>query len=331
MTHGGDYPLPPAARLLLADLGLRVDNVLRRAGLPGDLFARVRVSLPGDAYFRLWQAIADEAQDPRLPLRIGTGIPVEGFDAPLFAALCSPDLNTALQRFAHYKRLLAPMTLRVDLTREGTRVELEWLDESLPPPAVLVLTELVFFVEFARTATRSQIRPVAVRSPHLPQDAAAFSAFLGVKVTKAPKASLLFSPRDATRPFLTANEQMWEDFEPGLKRRLSELHHTATASERVHSALLELLPSGEASVDAVCKKLGTSVRTLQRRLREEGETFQAVLSRTREALARHYLKRPELTATEISFLLGYEDPSSFFRAFASWTGTTPERARDTPR
>jgi AraC-like DNA-binding protein len=327
MTHPARYPLPPAARLLLSDLGLSVDDILRRAGLPGDLFACVRASLSTDQYFRLWQAIADEAEDPRLPLRIGTGIPVEGFDAPLFGALCSPDLNTALQRFAHYKRLVGPMALRVDVTRERTRVEFKWLDRTLSPPAVLVLMELVFFVEFARIATRSRIRPLAARSPHLPEDAAAFSDYLGVKVTKAETPSLLFSAGDATRPFLTANEQMWQEFEPGLKRRLSELDHMATTSERVHSALLELLPGGAASADAVCKRLGTSVRTLQRRLGEEGETFQAILNRTREALARHYLKRPELTANEISFLLGYHDPSSFFRAFTSWTGTTPEQAR----
>jgi AraC-like DNA-binding protein len=327
MTHPAQYLLPPAARLLLKDLGLSADNVLKRAGLPGDLLSRVRVSLPSDEYFRLWQAIADEAQDPRLPLRIGTGIPVEGFDAPLFAALCSPNLNTALARFALYKRLLAPMALHVDATREGTRLTLEWLDKTVSPPAVLVLMELVFFVRFARLATRSQVRPLAVRSPHLPQVAAPFSEFFGVKVTRAQAPALLFSQADAARPFLTANEQMWQEFEPGLKRRLSELDHTATTSERVHAALLELLPSGAASMHEVSKKLGTSVRTLQRRLNEEGETFQTILSRTREALARHYLKRPELTATEISFLLGYEDPSSFFRAFTSWTGTTPEHAR----
>jgi hypothetical protein len=45
------------------------------------------------------------------------------------------------------------------------------------------------------------------------------------------------------------------------------------------------------------------------------------------SLARHYLKRPELTSTEISFLLGHEDPSSFSRAFTAWTGTTPEQLR----
>jgi AraC-like DNA-binding protein len=331
VNDSAQYPLPPAARLLLGDLGLSIDNVLRRAGLPGDLFARVRVSLPGDEYFRLWQAIADEADDPRLPLRIGTGIPIEGFDAPLFAALCSPDLNTALRRFADYKRLLAPMALHVETAPEGTRVELDWLDKTIAPPEVLVLMELVFFVHFARTATRTHLCPLAVGSTHLPRDGAAFSTFLGVNVTKAHAPSVLFSSEDAERPFLTANEQMWQEFEPTLKRRLSELDHTATMSERVHSALLELLPSGRTSVDAVCKKLGMSSRTLQRRLSEEGETFQSILNRTREALARHYLKRSELTATEISFLLGYDDPSSFFRAFAAWTGTTPEQARATAR
>jgi AraC-like DNA-binding protein len=70
---------------------------------------------------------------------------------------------------------------------------------------------------------------------------------------------------------------------------------------------------------------------LQRRLNEAGESFQSILSATREALARHYLKRPELSATEISFLLGYDDPSSFFRAFTAWTGTTPEQLRATMR
>jgi len=328
MSQPAEYPLPPAARLLLNDLGLSVDNVLKRAGLPGDLFARTRVGLPTDAYFRFWQAIADEGRDPCLPLRIGTGIPVEGFDAPLFAALCSPDLNGALQRFAHYKRLVAPMVLRVDFAREdGTFVELAWLDELLSPPAVLVLTELVFFVEFARVATRSRIRPLAACSPYLPEAPSAFREFLGVSVTRADKPSLLFSPEDAQRPFLTANERMWQEFEPSLKQRLSALDLAATTAERVHAALLELLPSGAATVEAVCKKLGTSGRTLQRRLQEEGETFQSVLSRTREALARYYLKRPELTTTEISFLLGYEDSSSFYRAFTAWTGTTPEQAR----
>ena len=71
-----------------------------------------------------------------------------------------------------------------------------------------------------------------------------------------------------------------------------------------------------------------SERTLQRRLTEENQSFQSVLDQTREELARHYLRTTKLTAAEISFLIGFEQPSSFFRAFNDWTGQTPEQIRN---
>jgi len=70
-----------------------------------------------------------------------------------------------------------------------------------------------------------------------------------------------------------------------------------------------------------------STRTLQRRLRGEGTSFKAVVDTTRESLARHYLRRTHLSSTEIAYLLGFDEASSFFRAFQRWTGTTPETLR----
>lgn len=78
-------------------------------------------------------------------------------------------------------------------------------------------------------------------------------------------------------------------------------------------------------MSAVARNLGTS--TLQRRLAQEDTSFQILLAATREALARHYLRSSQLPISEISFLLGYEDPNSFFRAFSSWTGQTPDAIR----
>ena len=97
--------------------------------------------------------------------------------------------------------------------------------------------------------------------------------------------------------------------------------------ERVQAALLELLPAGDTSATAVARELAVSTRTLQRRLTEEGTTFQGVRERTREALARHYLTRSSVPPAEIGFLLGYGDPNSFYRAFRDWTGDTPARVR----
>ena len=80
---------------------------------------------------------------------------------------------------------------------------------------------------------------------------------------------------------------------------------------------------------SVCERLLVSKRTLQRRLGNEGTNFQNLLNSVREDLANYYLKNSDLTHTQISFLLGFNDPNSFFRAFHNWTGTTPESARST--
>jgi len=70
-----------------------------------------------------------------------------------------------------------------------------------------------------------------------------------------------------------------------------------------------------------------SKRTLQRRLEAEGASFRALLNASRENLARHYLRNTTLSGGEIAFLLGFEDPNSFYRAFQGWTGQTPEGVR----
>lgn len=70
-----------------------------------------------------------------------------------------------------------------------------------------------------------------------------------------------------------------------------------------------------------------SPRTLQRQLQTEGTNFQAVLTGTRERLARRYLADRSLTTSQIAYLLAYGDTNSFYRAFRQWTGVTPEAAR----
>jgi len=191
----------------------------------------------------------------------------------------------------------------------------------------LVASELVFMVRLIRMATREHIRPLEVTTPRPPEPQAAYEAYVGARVEVGTKHRLIFSAADAQRPFLMANAALWKTFEPELRRRLTELNADATMSERVHSCLLEALPAGQATMASVANKLAVSTRTLQRRLRSESTSFQQVLSTTREQLARHYLARSSLSCAEISFLLGFADPNSFFRAFYGWTGQTPESMR----
>ena len=324
------YSVWPAWKVLLQDAGVNSANVLRRAKLPGDLFARESVRLDSASYYRLWEAIEDEAGPAGgpAPLRFAHKFSTDWFNPELFVALCSDDMDSALARLAKYKS--GPMAMKIEHKAGRTTAALEFLDRGLTPPRVLMAFKLVFFVQLARLATRSPVRPVRVGWPApalSARDADAYASWFGVAVEDLPTPTVEFALADTQRPFLTANHGMWKFFEPALRLRLTDLEQHASTVERVRAALVEALPAGEVSMAAVCKKLGVSARTLQRRLREEGSSFQQTLDALRLSLANHYLVNSSLSGAEISFLLGFEDPNSFVRAFQMWSGSTPQAVR----
>lgn len=74
-----------------------------------------------------------------------------------------------------------------------------------------------------------------------------------------------------------------------------------------------------------------STGTLQRRITEEGSTFQQLLVEARRELVRHYLTEASTEINELAYLVGYDDPNSFYRAFRSWEGMTPAEWRSARR
>jgi transcriptional regulator GlxA family with amidase domain len=126
--------------------------------------------------------------------------------------------------------------------------------------------------------------------PPAAADARAYADYFGVTVRRTPQPTLVFKTEDMARPFLTANQGMWKFFEPALRQRLADLDRQAGMVERVRSVLLEALPAGQLSMQRVSAKLGVSSRTLQRRLQDEGSSFQQTLDALRNSLAHHYLE-----------------------------------------
>ena len=78
----------------------------------------------------------------------------------------------------------------------------------------------------------------------------------------------------------------------------------------------------------MAKDLGLSVRCLQMKLSKEGETFSQIVKTVRKELAKTYLQEENYSIDEITYLLGFSDPSVFHRAFKNWTGVTPGQYRN---
>lgn len=316
----------PAWRVILADLGLDEQTILCRAGLPSTLFQGGGTYIAVDELYALYDAIEAENDDPTIPLQGGRVVSIELFDPALFAAICSPDLNTAASRLGQFKRLVGAFNLDVDVGAEVTTIHYQCKHRP-DIHRILGLTELVFLVAFTRRATRHQIVPRLVTVQQLPTDLEPYETFFGCSLVQHDTCSVVFTAENASRPFLTHNAHVWCAFEPNLRQRMAEASENRAMGEQVESALFKLLPSGRTQMRDVAKELGVGSRTLQRRLAEEGVTWLELLNQTRERLARHYLGTTQLSPAQISFLLGFEEPNSLFRAFQRWTGTTPESWR----
>ncbi len=331
MENTRDITLDRGWLVTLQDLGINATDVLLRAGLPLEVAHRESSRLTVTEFFALLNAAEHVADDPLLPLRFAQTASPETFSAPIFAALCSSTLAVALQRIATHKRLVAPVNLTVQEEPEGLVATWMWDDPTIRSPRQLVAMDLVFVTQLARIATREPIQPLRVSTPVELEPVEAYADFFGVAPVLGPQQSITFAASDAHRPFLTASNELWASFEPELKRKTNKLEAQRTMADRARSMLLECLPSGEATLQQTAHRLGVSPRTLQRRLNDEGVTFRQLVKATRHRLARHYLTNTLLSYREISFLLGFDEPSSFFRAFHDWSGQTPDSFRNAAR
>lgn len=318
-------------KVILRELQVSPEHVLRRAMLPEDCLNHADFLLTVEEYFRFWKSIEQEVNNPLFPLTIVTRSTPETFSPIMLTALCSANLMQAGQRMAKYKHMMQPTSLDIEVAANGDMtLTPRWLESQIEVPASLAYTEMAFFIHLARLGTRKPVnalRVVLPKFPH-PQTLKQYEIYFGVTPEVGITHSITFMAEDVLRPFLTANDAICKAFEPELQRRLLEADMNSAMHERVKSLLIELMPSNKASIEAVSLRLAVSKRSLQRSLNSEGISFRDLLNQTRENLARHYLENTSKSGAEISQLLGFEDPNSFYRAFQNWTGKRPESLRN---
>lgn len=108
---------------------------------------------------------------------------------------------------------------------------------------------------------------------------------------------------------------------------LRTLEASKSLRGRVEGLLLPVLHTGGATIDGIARDLGLSRQTLYRKLKADGETFEAVLDGLRHRLALDYLASQKVSLGETAYLLGFSDVAAFSRAFKRWTGNSPGAAR----
>jgi AraC-like DNA-binding protein len=312
----------------LEELGISPLVVLRQAGLPMGLFNQEKIHATTGELFALWRAIAEVSADPAIGLKLGSEERIERYSPVAIAALYTRSFRDALQRLARYKQLTCPEEIRIVERNGECAVRFKWLLAREPEPEVLLDVCFAWVVSIGRRGSGQSINPMRVELKRVAAHRQMFEGHFQCPVKfEAGHNALIFSVADIDRPFLTHNPELLALVAPQLEAELAHQLAQQTVPDQVKAILKRLLAGQRPAMQAVARELRLSSRTLQRRLTEEGVTFQQLLEDARRELARHYLLHSSLELNETAYLLGYEDANSFFRAFQHWEGTSPGQWR----
>jgi AraC-like DNA-binding protein len=312
----------------LEDHGVAPPAVLRQAGLPIGIINHDKVLLTTEEFFALYRAIAEISADPAIGLKLGTEDRLERYDPIAIAAVCTRSLRDAIERIGRYKQLTCPEKIALIERGNESAVHFTWLLAHEEEPGMLIDVCFAWILSIARRGIGRPIHPKRVELQRPEGHREVYEKHFQCPIKfQTTKNVLVFNRTEMDTPFLTYNADLLAAVAPQLEAELKQQLAEKSLREQVKGTLKQLLAGQRPGIDDVARELRLSVRTLQRRLTEDGASFQQLMEEARRELARHYLLHSSLELNETAYLLGYEDANSFFRAFHAWEGTSPGQWR----
>ncbi len=306
----------------LEPYGCDADALFRRAGLEKSAMTVPGARYPLAAVNRLWQLAREATGDPCIGLYVGRSLRPAALHALGFAWLASPDLLQGLERMARYARI-ANSRLKTEIIVSGNRVRVvREVEAVLCDEAVDGFLAAV--VKMCRAMSNAEFAPELVTIKHADNGHIdQYIDYFKCPVTfGADEDALHFSLAALQVPLPAGNLDLAHANDQVAERYLASLDPNLV-QDKVRAILLDLMPSGKVSQNAVADQLHRSVSSLQRQLQFEGVSYRQILEDTRRALATQFVREERYPLSQIAYLLGFSDQANFSRAFKRWTGETP--------
>ena len=312
----------------LAALPGGLDRFWRATDLTPEMVADADARISPAQFCVAWSEATRLTGDPALALRIAEATPAGAFGVVEYVCRSAATLGDALRQWVRYLGILDD-SVEVGLVDLPSGKALRVIAESeAPAPGAHELC-FALVVLHARRMTAGRFHSASARFTHRAPEphASRYRALFGNDVHFArSRTELVFTSGDLETPLVTADPTLLAILLPTAEAKREQKGAEASVTGQVRRALRAALCNDDAAVASVARRLGLTARSLQRRLEDEGTSFQILRDETRRTLAERYLADTHSLA-EISFLLGFSEPSAFFRAFKRWTGLTPIERR----
>ena len=245
-----------------------------------------------------------------------------------FAWLASTTLQSALERLQRYAKVINEKgQVTIDYGQDGLVFSI-FVDAPSNRSYQRDTSTLAVLTRMCRFISGDEWNPKLVTFAHPPPaDTSYYFQYFRCPVEfNAENNSLHIDKEQAGKRLSGSNKQLAQLNDHIVVRYLAS-QSKGDIINRVKTAILEKPGEGSVTESTIAQELHMSTRNLNRKLSAEKTSFKAVLLEIRSELASQYINDATLTLTEISYLLGFSEISSFSRAYKRWTGHSPSDAR----
>jgi AraC-like DNA-binding protein len=312
--HAAELPLAP----LLGKAGLTADQV-------DDPSCRIEVS----AQVRFLKVAADALQDDLLGFHLSQGFDLRETGLLYYILSSSDSFADAMGNSERYTRIVNE-GIEIEFEASRAAIRIDYVDVERLSDRHQFEFWLFSIVRMCRQLTGTRIAPRQFSFRHAREATPPeCRAFLGCDVTYGASVDEIVLPAQVNAlPMVGADRYLHEMLVQYADEALANRTPERTGlRSKVEHAIGRLLPHGKAKVSSVAKELGLSHRTLARSLAAEGLTFSEILDQNKADLAKSYLTHGDLSISQVAWLLGYREVSTFTHAFKRWYGITPTELR----
>ena len=279
-----------------------------------------------DYYAFLERAAAADPRGTTLPLRVGAAMRCDDYGAFGLAWKSATNLLGSYERAVRYALVLTSVSgYEVEKTFNGAFIHLHREGERLLGLRLSNEATLASIASISREVSSKPFQPEAVYFKHeAPASTADHEAYFECPVHfSSGRDALLVSAGTLRTPNKLGDASISSFFDTHLTVEVAKLDDRIPLDRQVRDHVTTSLSEGVPALSDVARHLAMSGRTLQRRLSEQGYSYQTLVDESRRDLAKRLLRQTDFSLLEVTFMTGFSEQSAFTRAFKRWAGQSP--------
>jgi AraC-like DNA-binding protein len=314
----------------LEHYGIEPEALFSQVGIDVKLLGDPNMRFPMHRLQKLWKLSVETTMDETFGLVAAEQMQPAMLHGLGFAWLASDTLHDALKRLVRYARLLNSHA-KIDLIENNDTLELVFnrpiKDIDIAP--VTIDVALAIFLRMCRLTAMADIQPLAIYFARTePVNIEAYEQYFNAPIYfNAESSKIIFNRVDMDNTLPMSNPELARINDETVIQYLARFDKSSIIM-KVRAQIIEKLPAGAADQANIADALHLSLRSMQRKLKEKDTNYRSLLEDTRKDLALQYIKECHHSISEITYMLGFSEPSNFTRAFKRWTGYAPVDFRE---